>query len=50
MFKSSSIFKGSVAHLVEKRTFEKKEKIVHSQDLSALNMQKHFYLCQTLSM
>jgi hypothetical protein len=40
MLKSSSIFKRNGAHLVEKGAFEKKEKkIVHSQSLSALNMQ-----------
>jgi hypothetical protein len=41
MFKSFSIFR-SGAHLVEKKTFEEKKRIVHSQDSTALNMQKHF--------
>jgi hypothetical protein len=41
MLKSSPIFKKNGAHLVKKKTFEKK-KIVHSRGLSALNMQKHF--------
>jgi hypothetical protein len=40
MLKSSPIFKRNGVHLVgEKKTFEKKTKIVHSQKMSALNMQ-----------
>jgi hypothetical protein len=42
MLKSSSIFKKIGAHLVKKEDVLKKTKIVHSQRLSALNMQKHF--------
>jgi hypothetical protein len=42
MLKSSAIFKRSGAHLVEKKIFEKKTRIIHSQGLSVLNMQKHF--------
>jgi len=51
MLKSTPIFKRNDAHLVEKKMFEKKKKtIVHSQGLSALNMQEHLDLCQDLSM
>jgi hypothetical protein len=41
MLKSSPIFKMNGAHLVEKKRCLKKNKIIHSQGLSALNMQKH---------
>jgi hypothetical protein len=42
MLEYSPIFKRNGAHLVEKKRDLKKIKIVHSQGLSALNMQKHF--------
>jgi hypothetical protein len=42
MLKSSSIFKRNGANLVEKKRLLKKTKIIHTQGLSALNMQKHF--------
>jgi hypothetical protein len=42
-FKILSKFQRSGAHLVEKRTFEKKPRTIHSQGLSVLNMQKHFW-------
>jgi hypothetical protein len=41
MLKSTVVFKRNGAHLIEKKMFEK-TKIVHSQGLSALNMQEHF--------
>jgi hypothetical protein len=40
MSKSSPIFKRNGVHLIEKKTFEKT--IIHSQNLSALNMQNYF--------
>jgi hypothetical protein len=43
MLEYSPIFKRNGAHLVEKKRHLKKIKIVHSQGLSALNMQKHFW-------
>jgi hypothetical protein len=42
MLKSSPIFKRNGVHLVKKKTFKKKTRIVYSQGLSVLNMQKHF--------
>jgi hypothetical protein len=42
MLKSSSIFKRNGANLVEKKGRLKETKIIHSQGLSALNVQKHF--------
>ncbi len=42
MLKSSPIFKRNGAHLVEKKDVWKK-RTIHSQGLSALNMQKHFW-------
>jgi hypothetical protein len=43
MLKSSPIFKRNGAHLVEKKRQWKKTRIIHSQSLNALNMQKHFW-------
>jgi len=48
MLKFFPIFKRIGAHLVEKRTYEKK--IIHSQGLSTLNMQFLKSLCQALNM
>jgi hypothetical protein len=42
MLKYFLIFKRNGAHLVEEKKHLKKTKIVHSQSLSALNVQKHF--------
>jgi hypothetical protein len=42
MLKSFSIFKRNGAHLVRKKTFEKKTRTIHFQGFNALNMQKHF--------
>jgi len=43
MLKSSPIFKRNGAHLVERKTFEKKTKTIHFWGLSVLNMWKHFW-------
>jgi len=44
MLRSSSIFKRNGANLVEKNYVWKKTRIVHSQFLNTLNMQKTFFI------